>query len=75
MKRGLVMVMSTIAVLTADGKCAGTGPRAALPRARRSQCDVLGDWGRDLCAAHRRGRSHARRQVRIQAHAGAAKLR
>jgi hypothetical protein len=47
MKRGLVVMMGTIAVLTAapTAQAQGRGGGAA-PACTTVQCDVLGDWGR-----------------------------
>ena len=45
MKRGLVMVMGTIAVLTVAAHAQAQG-RGAAPACTTVACDVLGDWGR-----------------------------
>ena len=47
MKRGLVVVTSTIAVLTlaTSAQAQGRG-RGGAPACTTVQCDVLGDWGR-----------------------------
>ncbi len=69
MKRGLVMVMGTIAVLAVAASAQAQG-RGGAPACTTVACDVLGDWGRTYGAADRRGRSDAGRQVRVQADAG-----
>jgi uncharacterized damage-inducible protein DinB len=47
MRRALVVVMSTIAVLTAVGTAHAQGRgRGGAPACMTVQCDVLGDWGR-----------------------------
>lgn len=47
MKRGLVMVMSTMVVLTASANAQAQGQgRGGAPACTTVQCDVLGDWGR-----------------------------
>jgi uncharacterized damage-inducible protein DinB len=46
MKRGLVLVMGTIAVMTMAGNAQGQG-RGGAPVCTTVACDVLGDWGRN----------------------------
>ena len=47
MKRGLVMVMSTMVVLTASANAQAQGQgRGGAPACTTVQCDVLGDWAR-----------------------------
>ena len=46
MKRGLVVVMGTIAVLTAAANAQAQG-RGGAPACTTVACDVLGDWGRN----------------------------
>ena len=47
MKHGLVVVMSTVAVLTAAATAQGQGRgMPSAPACTTVQCDVLGDWGR-----------------------------
>ena len=74
MKRGLVMVIGDGRGADRDGKREGAG-RGGAPACTTVACDVLGDWGRNYALAHRRGRSDAGRQVRLQADTGAAELR
>jgi len=45
MKRGLVVAISTIAVLTVAASAQAQG-RGGAPACTTVQCDVLGDWGR-----------------------------
>ena len=45
MKRGLVLVVGTIAVMTAAGNAQAQG-RGGAPACTTVACDVLGDWGR-----------------------------
>jgi uncharacterized damage-inducible protein DinB len=45
MKRGLIVMMSAAAVLTAAASAQAQG-RGGAPSCTTVQCDVLGDWGR-----------------------------